>query len=122
MTSKATSKIIKITCPIEKIGDGQGHHFFGYYNKSVWDRSNRYVLANKVDVMVKDTQIDDALKIGFYDLKDETNTFNKIGSTTAWNWQMGNQLQWLDGLNGRQVIFNIRGIIQQTHIQIFLRN
>jgi len=103
------TNIIKLTCPIEKIGNNEGHHFFGYYNKSVWDRSNRYVLANKVDVMVKDTQIDDALEIGFYDLKDETNYFNKIGSTTTWNWQMGNQSQWLDGPNGPQVIFNIRG-------------
>jgi len=103
------TNIIKLTCPIEKIGNNQGHHFFGYYNKSVWDRSNRYVLANKVDVMVKDTQIDDALEIGFYDLKDETNYFNKIGSTTTWNWQMGNQSQWLEGPNGPQVIFNIRG-------------
>ena len=103
------TNIIKLTCPIEKIGNNEGHHFFGYYNKSVWDHSNRYVLANKVDVMVKDTQIDHALEIGFYDLKDETNYFNKIGSTTTWNWQMGNQSQWLDGPNGPQVIFNIRG-------------
>jgi len=103
------TNIIKLTCPIEKIGNNEGHHFFGYYNKSVWDRSNRYALTNKVDVMVKDTQIDDALEIGFYDLKDETNYFNKIGSTTTWNWQMGNQSQWLDGPNGPQVIFNIRG-------------
>ena len=109
MTSKTMTNIIKLTCPIEKIGNNEGHHFFGYYNKSVWDRSNRYVLANKVDVMVKDTQIDDALEIGFYDLKDETNYFNKIGSTTTWNWQMGNQSQWLDDLNRKQVIFNIRG-------------
>ena len=109
MTSKTMTNIIKLTCPIEKIGNNEGHHFFGYYNKSVWDRNNRYVLANKVDVMVKDTQIDDALEIGFYDLKDETNYFNKIGSTTTWNWQMGNQSQWLDGPNGPQVIFNIRG-------------
>jgi len=109
MTSKTMTNIIKLTCPIEKIGNNEGHHFFGYYNKSVWDRSNRYALTNKVDVMVKDTQIDDALEIGFYDLKDETNYFNKIGSTTTWNWQMGNQSQWLDGPNGPQVIFNIRG-------------
>jgi hypothetical protein len=109
MRAKTMTNIIKLTCPIKKIGNNKGHHFFGYYNKSVWDRSNRYVLANKVDVMVKDTQIDDAIEIGFYDLKDETNYFNKIGSTTTWNWQMGNQSQWLDDLNRKQVIFNIRG-------------
>ena len=55
MRAKTMTNIIKLTCPIKKIGNNKGHHFFGSYTKSVWDRSNRYVLSNKVDVMVKDT-------------------------------------------------------------------
>tara|TARA_B100000029_G_scaffold50787_1_gene46200 strand:+ start:1451 stop:2734 length:1284 start_codon:yes stop_codon:yes gene_type:complete len=102
------SNVIKFTCPIKKIGNNKGHHFFGYYNKSVWDRSDRFVLVNKFDLMVKDVQIDDTLEIGFYDLKDDSNKFNKIGLTTTWNWQMGCQTQWLDALEGRKVIFNVR--------------
>ena len=27
--------------PCRRVGDGRQHHFFGYYNKSNWDRSNR---------------------------------------------------------------------------------
>ena len=100
--------IIKVNCPIERIGNDKGHHFFGYYNKSVWDQSNRFILANRFNKMVKDVQIDDALEIGFYDTENNAGNFNKVGSTTSWNWQMGNQTQWLDGLNGKKVIFNIR--------------
>ena len=104
----STSNIIKFPCPIQKVGDNKYHHFFGYYNKSVWDRNNRYILTNKIDVMVKDVQINDVLEVGYYDSNDKTKFFNKIGSTTSWNWQMGNQSQWLDSLNGKKVIFNIR--------------
>lgn len=100
--------IIKANCPIERVGNDKGHHFFGYYNKSVWDCSNRYILANRFNKMVKDVELDDELDIGFYDTKINTGKFNKIGSTTSWNWQMGNQTQWLDGLNGKKVIYNIR--------------
>ena len=108
MNKTINTNMIKFNCPIVKIGDDDGHHFFGYYNKSVWDISNRYVLANKIDVMVKDVQINDILEIGYYDLENEKINFNKIGSTSAWNWQMGCQSQWLDKLDGRKVIFNIR--------------
>ncbi len=103
------NKIIQSTCPIQRVGDNKGHHFFGYYNKSVWDYSNRYILTNKFNAMVKDVQINDILEIGFYDLNDKNFIFNKIGSTTSWNWQMGNQSQWLDSLGGKKVIFNVRG-------------
>jgi len=102
------NKIIQSTCPIQRVGDNKGHHFFGYYNKSVWDYSNRYILTNKFNVMVKDVHINDILEIGFYDLNDKNFIFNKIGSTTSWNWQMGNQSQWLDSLDGKKVIFNVR--------------
>ena len=57
--------IIKANCPIERIGNDKGHHFFGYYNKSVWDCSNRYILANRFNKMVKDVQmIQDKLNDG----------------------------------------------------------
>ncbi|POA15122.1 hypothetical protein C1886_26375, partial [Pseudomonas sp. FW300-N1A1] len=34
--------------------------------------------------------------------------FHAVGDTTAWNWQMGSQLQWLDGAPGRQLVYNSR--------------
>ena len=30
--------------PCRRVGDGSQHHFFGYYNKSNWDKTNRLLL------------------------------------------------------------------------------
>ena len=51
-------------------------------------------------------------EVGFFDLA-RGDTFTGIGATTAWNWQMGAQLQWLEyrgepGDPGRKIIYNIR--------------
>jgi hypothetical protein len=42
---------VRRLCPIRRRGTGERHHFFGYYNKSVWDRTGRYVLGNEVAMM-----------------------------------------------------------------------
>ncbi len=95
-------------CPIERLGDGPGHHFFGYYNKSTWDREDRRVLANRVSMMTGDLTTADIAEVGYYDLAEPDSGFHRLGETSAWNWQMGCQSQWLDGLPGRQVIYNVR--------------
>ena len=90
-----------------KLGHDDQHHFFGYYNKSTWDRSGRYVLAQRTpwrDVLLRP---DSQAEVGFFDLQDG-DRFHALGSTRAWNWQMGSQLQWLDGAPGRQFIYNVR--------------
>lgn len=46
-------------------------------------------------------------EVGFFDLQDD-DRFYPIGETSAWNWQMGSQLQWLQGRAGRQLIYNSR--------------
>ena len=51
-------------------------------------------------------------EVGFFDLA-RGDAFTGIGATTAWNWQMGAQLQWLEyrgepGDPGRKIIYNIR--------------
>ncbi len=45
--------------------------------------------------------------VGYFDLHDR-DEFHIIGETTAWNWQMGCQLQWLPGKSGHQLIYNSR--------------
>jgi len=83
------------------------HHFFGYYNKTNWDASDRYLLANQVEMM--DARLHPGLSanVGYFDLQDGRR-FHPVGNTTAWNWQMGCQLQWLGGTTGRQLIYNVR--------------
>lgn len=94
--------------PCRRVGAGSPHHyFFGYYNKSNWDRSGRYLLAQEVPWA--DAVLTPGLEagIGYFDLEDK-DRFTRVAATRAWNWQMGAQLQWLDALPGRQIIYNVR--------------
>ena len=54
-----------------KLGRDAGqHHFFGYYNKSTWDKSGRYVLAQRTPF--KDVRLTPQAEaeVGFFDLTD----------------------------------------------------
>ncbi len=94
-------------CPVRRLGEGEQHHFFGYYNKSPWDTSGRYLLAQRVSMRTADLDGSEIAEVGYFDL-DDADRFHTVAETTAWNWQMGSQLQWLNGLPGRQFIFNSR--------------
>jgi hypothetical protein len=99
--------IIQSPCPVRRVGDGQQHHFFGYYNKTNWDRSGRYLLAQQVpykDVLLTPERV---AGIGYFDL-ERGQEFHRVAQTRAWNWQMGSQLQWLDGAAGCKLIYNDR--------------
>lgn len=97
--------------PIRRVGAGAragaGHGFFGYYNKSNWDASGRYLLGHRVPFM--DAPLTPALsaQVGYFDLERD-DAFHPLDETRAWNWQMGSQLQWLGGGRGRQAIYNVR--------------
>ncbi len=93
--------------PIRRVGDGRRHHFFGYYDKTPLDRSGRYLLAQQTEVMTARLVPELTATIGVFDLQDG-DRFQPLDCTTAWNWQMGSQLQWLDGAPGRKLIFNHR--------------
>lgn len=103
----AASSAIWRPCPIRRLGNDAGHHFFGYYNKHPWDRGGRYLLAQRVPMRTADLRGDEVAEVGYFDLQDQ-DRFHVVGETTAWNWQMGSQLQWLGGLPGRQLIYNTR--------------
>lgn len=93
--------------PCRLVGDGSQHHFFGYYNKSNWDKTNRLLLAQRTPWM--DQYLTPAVKatVGYFDTSDG-DRFHAVAETGAWNWQMGSQLQWLDGAPGHQLIYNDR--------------
>ncbi len=101
------SSIIQAPCPVRRVGDGQQHYFFGYYNKSNWDRSGRYLLAQQTSYMDAPLTPDRVAGIGYFDLADG-DRFHRVADTRAWNWQMGSQLQWLDGAGGLKLVYNDR--------------
>jgi len=92
-------------CPIRRVGAGPGHHFFGYYNKHPWDYSGRYLLAQQVSMFTADLTGKERAEVGFFDLHDN-DRFYSIGETSSWNWQIGSQLQWLQGRTDRHIIYN----------------
>ena len=101
------ASIVRAPCPVRRVGDGQQHYFFGYYNKTNWDRSGRYLLAQQVPY--KDVRLapDCCAGIGYFDL-EHGQRFHRVAETRAWNWQMGSQLQWLDGAGGLKLLYNER--------------
>ncbi|MBP7564973.1 MAG: hypothetical protein KA795_03100 [Burkholderiaceae bacterium] len=93
--------------PCRRLGHADAHHFFGYYNKTCWDRSDRLVLAQQTPWMDCRLSPDAVARVGYFDTARD-DRFRAVGETRAWNWQMGSQLQWLDGMPGRQLIYNDR--------------
>jgi hypothetical protein len=89
-----------------RLGTDAGCHFFGYYNKSPWDPAGTRVLAQRAAVGDGAYTPDRAVEVGYFDLERD-GRFTVLGTTRAWNWQMGSQLQWLGG-GGRRVIHNVR--------------
>lgn len=78
--------------------------FFGFHDKSPWSNDNSLLLAHRT----KGTGNEDEFELGRIDLmcfegSDWTGEVT-IGSTLAWNWQQGSQLQWLNP--GGDIIFN----------------
>jgi len=96
-----------LDCQVQRIGHGMEHQFFGYYNKTPWDPSGRYLLCQRAPMMTGDLTGKEVAQIICIDSANNY-AMQVVGETTTWNWQMGAQLQWLEGLPGRQIIYNTR--------------
>ncbi|MFA9478813.1 hypothetical protein ACERK3_10960 [Phycisphaerales bacterium AB-hyl4] len=81
-----------------------GQYFFGYYEKSPWHRSERWLLACRAAYQGRPPEADDCLAVGTIDLQNDC-AFTPLAETRAWNWQQGCMLQWLDASH---IIFNDR--------------
>ncbi len=93
--------------PIRAVTSGPRHHFFGYYDKSPWDFSGRWILGLETTFMDRPPTEHDVATIGLIDTA-RGNAWRPVAETRAWNWQQGCMLQWLDGGRGGEIIFNDR--------------
>lgn len=73
--------------------------FFGYHDKINFNISNK-ILFHQLES--RKSSSFKAIKVGYYDLNQKK--FYIIGSSKAWSWQLGTQLQW-SGIE-ENVIFN----------------
>ncbi len=93
--------------PVRGLTRGPKCHFFGYYDKSPWDATGRYVLGLETTFMDRPPTPKDRAVIGLID-KAEENTWRPIARTVAWNWQQGAMLQWLPSEPDRLIVYNDR--------------
>lgn len=107
----AISKKIKSEGNITRISpdDPQHEYFFGYYDKSPWDISDRYMLCMKANDTWSDVSPREAADILLIDTsKPETDKgrIRKIAETRAWNVQQACMLQWLGPDFSSRILYN----------------
>lgn len=85
--------------PIRPITRGPRFHWRGYYDKLLFDPTDRLVLANEVEFEGRSPSPDDELCVGMVDIGDN-DRWIELGRTKAWNWQQGCMLQWVPGTQG----------------------
>lgn len=110
-TMYAISPKIKSEGNITRISpDDKDHeYFFGYYDKSPWDITDRYMLCMKAkdtwsDVSPKETA--DILLIDTEKYENDKDRVKKIAETKAWNVQQSCMLQWLGPDYSSRVLYN----------------
>jgi len=81
---------------IRAITRGPRFHWRGYYDKLLFDPTNRFVLANEVDFEGRSPRSEDSIRVGMVDTQ-EHDTWIELGESLAWNWQQGCMLQWVPG-------------------------
>lgn len=110
-TMYAISPKIKSEGNITRISpdDKEHEYFFGYYDKSPWDITDRYMLCMRAndtwsDVSPKETA--DILLIDTEKKEDDKERVKKIAETRAWNVQQSCMLQWLGPDFSSRVLYN----------------
>jgi hypothetical protein len=83
-------------------------YFFGFHDKNPWSYDNKYLLAHNYHrLQNKVPKVGDRIDIGFF--KGENfSSFQKITSTSCYNWQQGSMLQWM-GKTGRFIVNDAGG-------------
>lgn len=103
----AVSKKIKCEGNIVRMSpDDRSHeYFFGYYDKSPWDATGRYMICMRA----KDTwSVPDPLDTADIMLIDteDNNSIRKLATTHTWNVQQGCMAQWLGPDFSSRILYN----------------
>ncbi len=100
------SKKIKVEGNVRKVSPNDNVEcFFGYYDKSPWDASGRYMLCMRAkDTWSEPDPIAEA-DIILIDTQDG-NSFRKLTTTHTWNVQQGCMAQWLGPDFKSKILYN----------------
>ncbi len=81
---------------VRAITRGPKFHWRAYYDKLLFDPTNRLVVCNEVAFEGRSPTADDMICVGMVDTRDG-DKWTELGSSHAWNWQQGCMLQWVPG-------------------------
>ena len=91
---------------VQRVTEPPRHHFFGYYEKSPWNGTGRYLLAHQSGFIGRQPEAGETLTLGTIDLLDH-HAFTPVAQTKAWCWQQGAMLQWLGSSPDDTVVYNV---------------
>lgn len=80
-------------------------YYYGYYDKSPWDATDRYIIALKVRKTYKSPAPKEQGEIVLIDTKCD-NKVIFVGTTSSWNVQQGCMAQWLGPDFHNRIIYN----------------
>ena len=103
----ATSKKIKSEGNIVKVSPNDPNHeyFFGYYDKSPWDSTMRYMLCMKAEDTWSDPDPLGSAQILLIDTENN-NQVKDLATTHSWNVQQGCMAQWLGPDFKSRILYN----------------
>jgi len=97
---------VKSEGDIKRISPNDGmEYFFGYYDKSPWDASDRYMLCLRAKNTYSSVAPKEPAEIILFDTLDN-NSYKVLGKTHTWNVQQGCMLQWLGPDYKEKIIYN----------------
>lgn len=102
----AISPKIKSEGDIIRISPNDGmEYFFGYYDKSPWDATGKYMLCIRAKDAHSSVAPKEAADILLFETQNN-NSYKVLGKTNSWNVQQGCMLQWLGPDYAERVIYN----------------
>lgn len=102
----AISKKIKCDGDVNRVSPNDDNdYFFGYYDKSPWDITGRYMLCMKAKDTSKEVAPHTKMEILLIDTENN-NEASKIAETNSWNVQQGCMAQWLGPEYKDKIIYN----------------
>lgn len=79
-------------------------YFFGYYDKSPVDFTDRFILMNKAEKTYKEVAPKEPIELCVLDIV--THEITKINTVFSWNNQQGCMAQWLGPDFSKRIIYN----------------
>lgn len=102
----SSNEKVKSEGDVVRVSPDDGYeYFYGYYDKSPWDVTNRYMICLKVRQAYKTVAPKEPGVVGVIDTADG-NKFIKVGVTHSWNVQQSCMAQWLGPDFKTRIIYN----------------